>query len=275
MYFLCFIAALIISTIYSDETTALLRELDALTGLEPLKRQVRSFIEVLEYNKLVVARGGKPTPLTNHLIFAGQPGTGKTTVAGLIARILKSLKVISKGTVVEGTRASMIGQYVGHTAIATGKIIKKALGGVLFIDEIGSLCRDTEDPFGMEAVGVILAAVENMRADLIVIIAGYPSSVAHFLSLDAGLPSRFPTTLPFDNFTLDQLMHIFGQLAPHVARSALGKVKAMLHAAMKQPTFSNARTVRNIVDNASRARAARVMATRPSDIYIFVKADFA
>ena len=174
-----------------------LAKLNELVGLKEVKREVEQLIAELEINRDRLECGLKDNATNHHMIFAGSPGTGKTTVARIMADILYSLGVVDKGQLVEVGREDLVAGYVGQTAIKTQEKIDEAMGGVLFIDEIYRLAEGGQTDFGKEAVGTILQAVENCRGEFVTILAGYDSRMEEFLQMNPGLTSRFPTTLHF------------------------------------------------------------------------------
>ena len=187
----------------------LLAELDEYIGLTAIKKEVRSLVNMVTVHKLRV-ENDLPTPdLSLHMVFSGNPGTGKTTVARIMSRIYHSLGILSKGHLVEVDRSGLVAGYVGQTAIKTSKVIDSALGGVLFIDEAYALNGGAENDFGQEAINTILKAMEDHRDDLVVIVAGYDGLMDDFIHSNPGLESRFNRFLHFDDYTLDEMMQIF------------------------------------------------------------------
>ena len=187
----------------------LMEQLDALVGLEEVKKDVKSLVNLMKVRKLRQENGLPVPPMSLHMVFMGNPGTGKTTVARLISGLYAAIGVLSKGQLVEVDRSGLVAGYVGQTALKTQEVIKSAIGGVLFIDEAYSLSSGGENDFGREAIETILKAMEDHRDDLIVIVAGYDGPMEAFLSSNPGLESRFNKYFHFPDYTGEQLMAIF------------------------------------------------------------------
>ena len=189
------------------------RELDALVGLDEVKQYVFGLADNVQVQKRRAAAGLKTASLSMHMIFTGNPGTGKTTIARLVAKYLKAIGALRGGQLVEVSRGDLVGRYTGHTAPLTNSVIESALGGVLFIDEAYSLYRGEQDSFGLEAIDTLVKGMEDHRDDLVVILAGYTREMQQFLSANSGLASRFPNQIEFPDYTADQLLDITVSLA--------------------------------------------------------------
>ena len=187
----------------------LLAELDGYVGMDAIKEEVRSLINMVQVYKLRRENDLPTTDMSLHMVFSGNPGTGKTTVARIMARIYHSLVILSRGQLVEVDRSGLVAGYVGQTALKTQKVIEKAMGGVLFIDEAYALNGKSENDFGQEAIDTILKAMEDHRDDLVVIVAGYTELMDRFIHSNPGLESRFNRFLMFEDYTPEQMVTIF------------------------------------------------------------------
>lgn len=247
-----------------DGLEQVMAELHALVGLEPVKRSLEAigaYVEI-QHKRRAVGLGCEPMVL--HMAFKGNPGTGKTTVARLVGRMLKHMGALSRGHTVEVERADLVGEYVGHTAQRTREQIRKALGGVLFIDEAYSLARGGEKDFGKEAVDGLVKAMEDHRHDLVVIMAGYRQEMELFLRMNPGLRSRIPFILDFPDYSgeellciADRMLHARDYRLTPEARQRLGTV--LWHCRLAElEHFGNARLVRNILEAAIRRQAVRL-----------------
>ena len=242
-----------------------LAELDGLCGLERVKKDVKSLINLVKVQKLREEQGLPVAPMSLHLVFLGNPGTGKTTVARLLAKIYHAIGVLSKGQLVEVDRSGLVAGFVGQTAIKTGEVIQKALGGVLFIDEAYSLAgQDSPNDFGREAIEVLLKGMEDHRKDLIVIVAGYDELMEQFIHANPGLESRFNKYFYFEDYDSPQLLEIFQSmckkhgyvLSEEAERWAKEDFQAIYQE--RDENFGNARDVRNLFEKAVARQADRV-----------------
>ncbi|MBP3040735.1 AAA family ATPase [Bacillaceae bacterium Marseille-Q3522] len=241
-----------------------LTELEQMIGLNPVKEKVKELSDMILLEKERNKIGQSTFNQSLHMIFAGNPGTGKTTVARIVAKILKALGVISQGHLVEVTRQDLVGEYIGHTAPKTRNIIEKAIGGVLFIDEAYSLSRGGENDFGKEAIDELVRGMEEHRSDLVVILAGYTKEMAEFLKTNSGLKSRIPNMIHFPDYSTEELFQIATQqlkqqqfiLKENANKALLSQLERTR--VVGRNDNGNGRVVRNIIEEAIRKQSKRL-----------------
>ncbi|MCI6998944.1 MAG: AAA family ATPase [Clostridiales bacterium] len=231
----------------------LLAELDGYVGMDAIKEEVRSLINMVQVYKLRRENDLPTTDMSLHMVFSGNPGTGKTTVARIMARIYHSLDILSRGQLVEVDRSGLVAGYVGQTALKTQKVIEKAMGGVLFIDEAYALNGKSENDFGQEAIDTILKAMEDHRDDLVVIVAGYTELMDRFIHSNPGLESRFNRFLMFEDYTPEQMVAIFKMQCKKgcyvLAEGTEELVRDFISEESADDSFGNARGVRNLFEH--------------------------
>lgn len=231
----------------------LLAELDSYVGMDAIKTEVRSLINMVQVYKLRREHDLPTTDMSLHMVFSGNPGTGKTTVARIMSRIYHSLDILSKGQLVEVDRSGLVAGYVGQTALKTQKVIEKAMGGVLFIDEAYTLNGKSENDFGQEAIDTILKAMEDHRDDLVVIVAGYTELMDRFIHSNPGLESRFNRFLMFEDYTPEQMVAIFKMQCKKgcyvLAQGTEELVRDFIAEESADDSFGNARGVRNLFEH--------------------------
>lgn len=266
-----------------DDLDTLLNKLNDLIGLNSVKTEVNDLINLLKIIDLRKKNGLKVPPITKHFVFTGNPGTGKTTVARLLAEIYCSLGVLSKGHLVEVDRSGMVAAYMGQTAIKVKEVVEKAKGGVLFIDEAYALANETPGgDFGQEAIDTLVKAMEDNRNDLIVIVAGYPDLMNKFINTNPGLKSRFQKVIHFPDYDASDLYKIFlknckdndYELSPDASSYLLTQLTE--YTKHKTKNFGNARDIRNFLDIAISAQANRLLkenATTPEALVTLTAAD--
>lgn len=239
-------------------------ELNKLIGLENVKKDVNSLINLVQIRKIRESRGIKQPSMSLHLVFSGNPGTGKTTVARLLSKIYNQIGILTKGHLIETDRSGLVGGYVGQTAIKTKEIIESAQGGILFIDEAYSLTSNSENDYGHEAIDTILKAMEDNRDDFIVIVAGYTELMDKFLHSNPGLESRFNKFIHFDDYNQDELYDIFMLMANNsnltVDEAGIKYLKEYFSKLIKNKpsNFANGRAVRNLFEEVLTNQANRL-----------------
>ena len=248
----------------------LLEELDGLVGLAPVKAEVRLVTNLIQVQNLRRKRGLAVADSSRHLIFTGNPGTGKTTVARLLAQIYRTLGVVEKGHLVETDRSQLVAGFVGQTAIQVRKVVEGALGGVLLVDEAYALARGDERDFGQEAIDTLVKLIEDHRDDVVVIAAGYPDEMGTFVASNPGLRSRFPKTIAFPDYSNDELVDIFVSMADKSAYrctlEAVDHLRRWFDAQPREKGFGNARLARNLFEASVARQASRVVAVAdPTD----------
>ncbi|SEQ21564.1 AAA family ATPase [Butyrivibrio sp. TB] len=237
--------------------------LDKLIGLDTIKADVKELTNFVKIQKTRKDAGLKSVPVSLHLVFTGNPGTGKTTVARIISKLYKNIGVLSKGQLVETDRSGLVAGYVGQTAIKTQELIKKAMGGVLFIDEAYALSQK-DDAFGQEAIDTILKAMEDHRDDLVVIVAGYTEPMEKFINSNPGLKSRFNKYIEFPDYTIDELMDIFDMNCKKydyvIEDDTKQHVKELItqRKLASNGNFANAREIRNLFEEIITNQASRI-----------------
>ncbi|GAW91484.1 stage V sporulation protein K [Calderihabitans maritimus] len=243
----------------------ILKELDDLIGLTEIKDLVKEIVAYVEIQKIRAKERLATEPTVLHMIFRGNPGTGKTTVARIIGKLFKELGVLQKGHLVEVERADLVGEYIGHTAQKTREQVKRAMGGILFIDEAYSLARGGEKDFGKETIDVLVKAMEDHKNNLILILAGYKEEMDWFLRTNPGLRSRFPIHLDFPDYTIPELMAIAHLMLERRQYKLSPEAETELEKILRKEAIfghehsGNARLVRNIIEKAIRRQAVRLV----------------
>ena len=248
------------------DVETILEELNSLTGLDSVKQDIQNLVNIIKVQKLREARGMKQPNISLHMVFSGNPGTGKTTVARLLANIYKGLGVLPSGHLVEVDRSNLVVGYIGQTATKTAQVIEEALGGVLFIDEAYTLSANKgENDFGQEAIDTLLKAMEDHRDDLIVIVAGYPDLMEEFLNSNPGLRSRFNKYIFFADYTPDELIQILESMCEKQEYKMTKKARTFAlkyfrdRVSQHLESFANAREVRNFMEKAIAHQASRIV----------------
>lgn len=265
---------------YVGELEAVKAELREIIGLENVKDYVLSLEENVQVQRMREAKGMRTEKPSMHMIFTGNPGTGKTTIARLTAKYLKAIGVLTGGQLVEVSRADLVGRYVGHTAPLTSQVLKSALGGVLFIDEAYSLYRGQDDSFGLEAIDTLVKGMEDNRDDLVVILAGYSKEMETFLTANSGLASRFPNIIEFPNYTGAELTEIAQNIAKgkgyRLSDDCLGPLTTYFDTMqdLNPRESGNGRMARNKVEEAILNQSRRILAEGVGELDLLLTVDF-
>ncbi|WP_346876999.1 AAA family ATPase [Clostridium sp. UBA5712] len=256
------------------------KELESIVGIESVKQYILELEDNLKIQKLRENAGFKATNISMHMIFTGNPGTGKTTIARIVAKYLKALGILSQGQLREVTRADLVGQYVGQTAKLTNDIIKSSLGGVLFIDEAYALCRDKHDTFGLEAIDTLVKGIEDNRDDLVVILAGYKEEMEDFLKTNSGLKSRFPNIINFEDYKPEEMYEISFITAKSKGYKVSEDCKEQLIKLFEKNQIKgrndsgNGRLARNIIEKAILNQSKRLIVDSNAPMNLLCYEDF-
>ena len=264
---------------YTGALDEIKAEISELVGLAPVKEYVFGLADNLQVQQRRAAAGMKTASLSMHMIFTGNPGTGKTTIARLVAKYLKAIGALKGGQLVEVSRADLVGRYTGHTAPLTNSVIESALGGVLFIDEAYSLYRGEQDSFGLEAIDTLVKGMEDHRDELVVILAGYTKEMEQFLTANSGLASRFPNQIEFPDYTADELLQITNVLARNKGyQLADGCTEPLRDYYARQQeadsrTAGNGRLARNTLEKAIFHQSRRLVAEPSAPLDVILPSD--
>lgn len=264
---------------YTGAVEEIRKELNDLVGLAPVKEYVFGLADNIQVQQRRAAAGLKTASLSMHMIFTGNPGTGKTTIARLVAKYLKAIGALKGGQLVEVSRGDLVGRYTGHTAPLTNSVIQSALGGVLFIDEAYSLYRGEQDSFGLEAIDTLVKGMEDHRDELVVILAGYTGEMETFLTANSGLASRFPNRIEFPDYTADELLDITNVLARgkgyRLAESCTEPLRGYYarRQAEDARTAGNGRLARNTLEKAIFNQSRRLVAEPAAELDVILPSD--
>ena len=264
---------------YTGAVEEIRKELNDLVGLAPVKEYVFGLADNIQVQQRRAAAGLKTASLSMHMIFTGNPGTGKTTIARLVAKYLKAIGALKGGQLVEVSRGDLVGRYTGHTAPLTNSVIQSALGGVLFIDEAYSLYRGEQDSFGLEAIDTLVKGMEDHRDELVVILAGYTKEMETFLTANSGLASRFPNRIEFPDYTADELLDITNVLARgkgyRLAESCTGPLRGYYERRQAEDarTAGNGRLARNTLEKAIFNQSRRLVAEPAAELDVILPSD--
>lgn len=248
-----------------DHFADIQKELEPMVGMDNVKALIYEVYALLYITRMRSEAGLSGGSHVYHMIFKGNPGTGKTTIARIVAKLFQKMGVLAKGHLIEVERADLVGEYIGHTAQKTRDLVRKAIGGVLFVDEAYSLARGGEKDFGKEAIDTLVKAMEDHRNQFVLILAGYPAEIDHFLLTNPGLPSRFPIQIDFPDYSIDQLIQISELMAKdrdyNLMPQSIFKLRQHLIQEKMSDlfSFSNARYVRNMIEKAIRYQAVRLL----------------
>ena len=264
---------------YTGAVEEIRKELNDLVGLAPVKEYVFGLADNIQVQQRRAAAGLKTASLSMHMIFTGNPGTGKTTIARLVAKYLKAIGALKGGQLVEVSRGDLVGRYTGHTAPLTNSVIQSALGGVLFIDEAYSLYRGEQDSFGLEAIDTLVKGMEDHRDELVVILAGYTKEMETFLTANSGLASRFPNKIEFPDYTADELLDITNVLARgkgyRLAESCTEPLRGYYERRQAEDarTAGNGRLARNTLEKAIFHQSRRLVAEPAAELDVILPSD--
>ena len=264
---------------YTGAVEEIRKELNDLVGLAPVKEYVFGLADNIQVQQRRAAAGLKTASLSMHMIFTGNPGTGKTTIARLVAKYLKAIGALKGGQLVEVSRGDLVGRYTGHTAPLTNSVIQSALGGVLFIDEAYSLYRGEQDSFGLEAIDTLVKGMEDHRDELVVILAGYTREMETFLTANSGLASRFPNKIEFPDYTADELLDITNVLARgkgyRLAESCTEPLRGYYERRQAEDarTAGNGRLARNTLEKAIFNQSRRLVAEPAAELDVILPSD--